>query len=77
VITALRYTRFTLVVDIVVMLALAIGLSGASWLGLNIEPFKWTVVFDGGVLMGLAAFLSVAAIVLQIIVALRRRPEVR
>jgi hypothetical protein len=77
VITALRYTRFALVADIAVMLALAIGLSGASRLGLDVQSFKWTVVFYGGVLMGLAAFLSVAAIVLQVIVALRRHPEVR
>jgi hypothetical protein len=74
--SALRWTRHLLLADVIAMLALAAALSGASALGLDIQSFKWPTVFTGGVLMLLAVLLSVAALTLQLIVALQRRAEV-
>ena len=73
---ALRWTRYTLLSDVIVMVALAAFLSCASGLGFNIEPFKWPVVAVGGALMFVAALLSILALALQIIVAFQRHPEV-
>ena len=75
-IAALRYARFALLADIVVMLVSAMGFFGASLLGFGIQSLKWITVFYGGVLMILAALLSVVAITLQIIVAFRRQSQV-
>jgi hypothetical protein len=62
-----------LLADVAVVVSWQLVLLMVRSFGIDIQPMKWPTVFYSGVLLLFAGALSVIVLVLQIIVALRRR----
>jgi hypothetical protein len=70
---ALRWIRYILLADILILVGVQAVLFVAKWSGLDIQGTKWTVVFYGGIMLAVGVLLSVVALLLQVLISVRRR----
>ena len=75
--TPLRWTRYALLIDVVLIALIWTGLWVGYAAGLDIQSLKWPTASYGGILFLLAGLLSVVVLPLQIMVFLKRRSGVK